>query len=86
MAIIAVGERAATAAERGADKRAAAEMYEMLLPLADQLPGALSLSLALRPVAHTLGDLAMLAPLSPLRAGRAALSTLAPPAERRGDS
>jgi DNA-binding SARP family transcriptional activator len=59
MAIIAVGERAETADERAADELAAAEIYQTLLPLADQLPGALSLSLALRPVAHTLGDLAL---------------------------
>jgi hypothetical protein len=48
MALIAVGDRAA-----------GPELYQALLPLRDQLPGALSLSLAMRPVAHTLGDLAV---------------------------
>ncbi len=47
MALIAVGDRAA-----------AAGLYQDLLPLRDQLPGVLSLSLAMRPVAHILGDLA----------------------------
>ncbi len=48
MALIAVGDRAA-----------AAGLYQDLLPLRDQLPGVLSLSLAMRPVAHILGDLAV---------------------------
>ena len=48
MALIAVGDRAA-----------AAGLYQDLLPLRGQLPGALSLSLAMRPVAHILGDLAV---------------------------
>ncbi len=48
MALIAVGDRAA-----------AADLSQQLLPLRDQLPGALSLSLAMRPVAHILGDLAV---------------------------
>jgi len=41
------------------DRPAAAGMYQTLRPLRDQLPGTLSLSLAMRPVAHTLGDLAV---------------------------
>ena len=48
MALIAVGDRGA-----------AAGLYQDLLPLRDQLPGVLSLSLAMRPVAHILGDLAV---------------------------
>ncbi len=48
MAVMAVGDHAA-----------APRMYEMLLPLRDQLPGTLSLSLAMRPVAHTLAELDM---------------------------
>jgi hypothetical protein len=47
MALIAIG-----------DTPAAQDIYQMLLPLGDQLPGTTSLSLAMRPVAHTLGDLA----------------------------
>lgn len=47
MAVIAIG-----------DTPAARDMYQVLLPLRDQLPGTASLSLAMRPVAHTLGDLA----------------------------
>jgi hypothetical protein len=47
MALIAIG-----------DTPAAQDVYQMLLPLRDQLPGTASLSLAMRPVAHTLGDLA----------------------------
>ncbi|HEY2673966.1 MAG TPA: BTAD domain-containing putative transcriptional regulator [Rugosimonospora sp.] len=47
MALIAIG-----------DTPAAENMYQVLLPLRDQLPGTASLSLAMRPVAHTLGDLA----------------------------
>ncbi|GIH59894.1 BTAD domain-containing putative transcriptional regulator [Microbispora siamensis] len=35
-------------------------LTEVLLPLRDQVPGAPSTSLALRPVAHTLGELALL--------------------------
>ncbi len=41
------------------DRDAAPRLYQDLLPLRDQLPGALSLSLAMRPVAHILGDLAV---------------------------
>ncbi|MCM3925370.1 transcriptional regulator, partial [Frankia sp. AiPs1] len=48
----------AEAALAVADRPLAHAMYTDLLPLRGQLPGALSLSLALRPVAHTLGDLA----------------------------
>ncbi|MFB9681890.1 BTAD domain-containing putative transcriptional regulator [Streptosporangium vulgare] len=50
MAVVALGER-----------DAAAELYATLLPHRDDPPaGATSLSLALRPVAHTLGELALL--------------------------
>ncbi len=47
MALVAIG-----------DTPAAQDMYQVLLPLRDQLPGTASLSLAMRPVAYTLGDLA----------------------------
>lgn len=50
MAVVALGERTA-----------AAELYEVLLPYEDGPPaGTGSLSIALRPVAHTLGELARL--------------------------
>ncbi|MEZ0072139.1 BTAD domain-containing putative transcriptional regulator [Planotetraspora sp. GP83] len=49
MAVVALGER---------DE--AEEMMEVLLPYRDQLPGAPSTSLVLRPVAHSLGELALL--------------------------
>ncbi|CAJ61655.1 BTAD domain-containing putative transcriptional regulator [Frankia alni] len=48
----------AEAAIAVADRPLARAMYGALLPLRGQVPGALSLSLALRPVAHTLGALA----------------------------
>jgi hypothetical protein len=38
----------------------AQEAYDSLLRIRDQLPGAPSLSLAMRPVEHSLGDLAVL--------------------------
>ena len=38
----------------------AAELIEALLPLRDQLPGALSTTLAMQPVALTLGELSRL--------------------------
>jgi DNA-binding SARP family transcriptional activator len=49
MAVIALGERAEAEA-----------LMETLLPLRDVLPGAAGMSLAMRPVAHTLGELALL--------------------------
>ncbi len=55
----------AEAAIAVADRPLAHAMYAELLPLREQLPGALSLSLALRPVAHTLGALASFLGRSP---------------------
>lgn len=49
MAIVALGER---------DK--AEELIDALLPLRDHLPGAASTAVAMRPVAHTLGELSLL--------------------------
>ncbi|KQM05454.1 transcriptional regulatory protein,putative transcriptional regulator [Frankia sp. CpI1-P] len=54
----ALGVLRAEAAIAVADRPLARAMYADLLPLRGQLPGTLSLSLALRPVAHTLGALA----------------------------
>ena len=48
---------AATALRR---RDLAEELYAALLPMQDQLAGAASTSLAMRPVAHTLADLARL--------------------------
>lgn len=42
------------------DRDAAAELYDLLLPYHGTLAGAVTLSLAMRPVAHTLGELARL--------------------------
>jgi hypothetical protein len=42
------------------DRELAEELYAALLPVHDQLAGAASTSLAMRPVAHTRGDLAHL--------------------------
>jgi hypothetical protein len=49
MAVVAVGQRAQ-----------AEELYAALLPIRGQLAGAASTSLAMRPVAHTLAELARL--------------------------
>jgi DNA-binding SARP family transcriptional activator len=48
-AVVALGETAE-----------AADLVERLRPMRDQLPGALTMSLALQPVAHTLGELCRL--------------------------
>ncbi|MFJ8109567.1 ATP-binding protein [Streptomyces sp. NPDC096132] len=42
------------------DRAEAAELYPMLLPFQDEVAGAASLSVALRPVAQSLGELAVL--------------------------
>ncbi|MEI5098506.1 BTAD domain-containing putative transcriptional regulator [Streptomyces sp. PmtG] len=42
------------------DRAAAAEIYPLLLPLRDLVGGAASLCVVLRPVAHSLGELALL--------------------------
>ncbi|WP_261574596.1 BTAD domain-containing putative transcriptional regulator [Frankia gtarii] len=61
----ALGVLRAEAAIAVADRSLARTMYADLLPLRGQLPGTLSLSLAMRPVAHTLGDLALFLDRSP---------------------
>ncbi|WP_051759210.1 BTAD domain-containing putative transcriptional regulator [Herbidospora cretacea] len=53
-----LGVRALAVAQVGSPEEAR-EVREQLLPLRDSMPGAASLSVSLRPVAHLLGDLAV---------------------------